>query len=341
MNPMDELNRKISDIKRRAGRSKDTRRYVSQWIEKDVYSKNVEDAFVMILRTSGCSWAQGSGCSMCGYINDASQEKVREEDLLFQFESAMENYNGEKIVKIFTSGSFLDEDEVPRPVQDRILAHLSEKAKNIIIESRPEFIRSERLEGKKNLEVAIGLESASDFVLEHSVNKGFRFEDYQNAVAILKENDVKVKTYLLLKPPFLSEKDAISDAVRSAEKIAKYSQTISFNPVNIQKFTMVERLWRNGEYRPPWLWSVVEVLKRSSEIDNVRLMSSPTAGGTRRGAHNCGVCDPKVLKGIEEFSLVQDPSCLKEIDCGCRDLWRDILATENIAKSQGDLLKLV
>ncbi len=338
---MDGLKEAISGIKRKHSKPRDPRRYVSQWVEKDLLDGREENAYVMILRTGGCGWAQSSGCFMCGYINDAVNGEVKEDDLLFQFENAMSKYNGEKIVKIFTSGSFLDEREVPKSVQDKILDILSEKAQNIIIESRPEFIRSERIQGKKNLEVAIGLESASDFVLEHAINKGFRFDDYKKAVGILKENEIKVKTYLLVKPPFLSEKEAISDAVKSAERIARYSPVISFNPVNIQKFTLAERLWRRGEYRPPWLWSVVEVLKRTSDLENVRIMSSPTGGGTKRGPHNCGVCDSKVLKGIGEFSLTQDPKYLKELQCKCKEIWNDILATENIARSQGDILKLI
>ncbi len=341
MKLMDELKESISGIRRMHSKPKDPRRYVSQWVEKDLLDGRKENAFVMILRTKGCSWAHSSGCSMCGYINDAASEEVKEDDLLFQFESAMSKYSGEKIVKIFTSGSFLDEKEVPIKVQDKILDSLSEKAQNIIIESRPEFVKSERVEGRRNLEVAIGLESATDFVLEHAINKGFRFGDYEKAVKILHENKIKVKTYLLVKPPFLSEKDAISDAVKSTNKIAKYSPTISFNPVNIQKYTLVERLWRRGEYRPPWLWSVVEVLKQTSDLDNVRLMSSPTGGGTKRGAHNCGICDSKILKAIEEFSQTQDPKHLEKLHCGCKEIWKDILATENIARSQGDILKLV
>jgi radical SAM enzyme (TIGR01210 family) len=189
--------------------------------------------------------------------------------------------------------------------------------------------------------VAIGLESASDFILENSINKGFRFNDYITAVNILKEQKVGVKTYLLIKPPFLTEKEAISDAIRSAEKIKDHSPTISYNPVNIQKFTLVERLWQNGEYRPPWLWSVVEVLKQSSKLNGVRVMSSPTAGGTKRGAHNCGECDKEVLLAMEEFSQSQDVAVLENLHCTCKELWQDILKTESIAKFQGDLVRMV
>ena len=256
----------------------------------------------------------------------------------------MNKYSNERIVKIFTSGSFFNDDEIPKAVQDEILGELADKAEKIIIETRPEFVSKDQLDGlvgKDKIEVAIGLESANDFVLEHSINKGFRAADYEKAAEVLKEMNIPVKTYLLVKPPFLTEKEAIGDAVSSARFASKYSKTISFNPVNIQNYTIVERLWRNGEYRPPWLWSVVEVLKQSSKLGEVRIMSSPTGGGTRRGAHNCGKCDKEVVGGIEEFSLSQDVSSLEDLECECKEQWRDILGVEGFTHTHGDLYRLI
>jgi radical SAM enzyme (TIGR01210 family) len=338
---MNDLQAIISSVRTRRSKPKDPREYVSFWVEKDVIDDKIVDAFVMILRTKGCFWALNSGCSMCGYINDAALDGVSENDLMYQFENIMKNYSDEKTIKIFTSGSFLDEREVPQTVYNKIFDELASKTDRIIIESRPEYVVSEKLEGRKNLEVAMGLESASDFILENSINKGFKFADYKKAAGLLKSSGLGVKTYLMIKPPFLTESDAITDAIQSAERIKEYTQTISFNPVNIQRYTLVERLWRNGEYRTPWLWSVVEVLMRTKDIRNVRIMSSPTGGGTKRGAHNCGICDNEILKGIEDFSLTQDISYLENLNCGCKNLWQDILQTEKITMAQGDLLRLI
>jgi radical SAM enzyme (TIGR01210 family) len=178
-------------------------------------------------------------------------------------------------------------------------------------------------------------------VLENSINKGFELKDYIKAASTLKDLGIGVKTYLLVKPPFLSEREAILDAVNSAKVVADYTQTISFNPVNVQKYTLVEKLWRNGEYRTPWLWSVVEVLRQSHKLKGVRLMSSPTAGGTKKGAFNCGKCDKEVLQAIEKFSLTQDISYLDAPDCECKNMWEDILNIECYTKTQGDLFKLI
>src|SRR5437016_4208336 len=129
-----------------------------------------------------------------------------------------------------------------------------------------------------------------------------------------------LKTDLLGKPAFLTELEAIEDAVRSGHEADPHSDTISFNPVNVQSRTIVDRLFRRGEYRPPWLWSVVEVLERTRDV-KAHVKSHPTAGGMVRGAHNCGSCDRRVVNAIEEFSLGLRRD-FDDLSCECKDVWR-------------------
>ena len=114
------------------------------------------------------------------------------------------------------------------------------------------------------------------------------------------------------------------DMVRSVRELIQHfpEQTISINPMNIQKRTVVERLFQRGLYRPPWLWSLVKVIMDVEEdvMDTVKLMSSPTGGGKVRGVHNCGKCDLMVLESIKRFSLTQDFShIMPPLDCCERD----------------------
>ena len=88
---------KIKSLRKYPERKYDSRKYVSCWSEKDVIDNEIVDAFVIILRTRGCVWALNSGCSMCGYINDAMIENVSDEDLLFQFSEAMKKFNDRKL----------------------------------------------------------------------------------------------------------------------------------------------------------------------------------------------------------------------------------------------------
>jgi hypothetical protein len=262
---------------------------------------------------------------------------VSGEDILSQFETAVQHYKGEKIVKLFTSGSFLDPSEIPVTVQQNILSTLQETAEKISVESRPEYITEKSLDSIQStiplskFEIGIGLETSNDFVREHAINKGFTFQDYKKAAGLLKQHKVHVKTYVLMKPPFLTEKQSLNDCLRTTKDTASYTDLLSLNPTNVQRHTVVEYLWNRNQYRPPWLWSIVEFLQQSKRLTDAFVKCDVVAGGSSRGAHNCGLCDKKVLHAIEEYSLTQQPEVFKDLSCRCQDQWRDQLDLENLS----------
>ena len=311
---------------------------VSFWSEPDRHQDVKTNAFVIILRTKGCAWHQKSGCSMCGYFQDSAHVEVSDQNLIKQYEYAMEKYNDEQIVKIFNSGSFLDEKEISHSVRDHILTDLSKKTDKINIESRPDYVSEKILKeikktfGEKTLEIGIGLETAQDNIRNQCINKGFSFNDYKKAAEKIKKQGFNIKTYVLIKPPFITEKHAINDAVQTVDKIKNITDTISFNPTNIQKYTLVEYIWRRNQYRPPWLWSIIEILKQSKKItkDN-RLQCDIVGGGSRRGAHNCEKCNNKILTAINDFSINQKINVLKNLDCECKEQWLDQLEIEPLS----------
>src|SRR5574340_1570791 len=83
----------------------DPREYISTWTEKDLLHGKVVDAWVIIFRTRGCYWAQASGCSMCGYVNDVARE-VSVADLPHQLDAVLKRHVGQPMVKVYTSGNF-------------------------------------------------------------------------------------------------------------------------------------------------------------------------------------------------------------------------------------------
>ncbi len=305
------------------------------WKESDMSGGRKVDAMVMIMRTNGCCWVKSGGCTMCGY-REASLGGVTEEDLLKQLEQALSRYKDEPFVKIYTSGSFLDDNEIPPSVRGKIFEAFS-GCERILFESRPEFITEDSLKGvPKTVTVALGLESSDPEVLEKSVHKGFTPSDIERAGRLLKSQGYGVRTYLLLKPPFMTESAAIEDAVRSARFAAPFSDEISVNPLNVQRGTYVERLWKKGDFRSPWIWSLIEVFRQLSGTVDSRLMSSPSGGGASRGVHNCGECDQRALDAIERFSYSQDVGDL-DVDCACRDRWRAYMESESILGTPADL----
>jgi len=305
---------------------------VASWFDYDYFKEERKaiKALTVILRTAGCQWRK---CTMCGFWQESAD--VTQADILAQLEHSLRNSPEEDIIlKIFTSGSFLDEREISSETRKEIAEMVRKvgRIRKFIVETRPEFVSAERIEdlkGVENLELAIGLETANDFFRSKYVKKGFSFDDYKKAAKIVIDGGATVKTYLLLKPPFVSEKKAIEDVIKSAELVSNYSPTISLNLCNIQKYTPLESLWRRGYYRPPWLWSAVEAMKEIKKR-NIVVMSDPVGAGYKRGPHNCGKCDREITEAIKKFNITQDVRVLErldenEIECECKDVWRALL----------------
>ncbi|MGA7861382.1 MAG: archaeosine biosynthesis radical SAM protein RaSEA [Thermoplasmata archaeon] len=308
--------------------------YVNQWTEAEALGEERVRAFVLILRTRGCYWADLKGCSMCGYAKDTLGRSATPEELGQQLDAALRVYRGEPYVKIYTSGSFLDDREVDADSRRRIVEGFSGHARRLLFETLPEFATPETLVPLRKsfageLEVALGLESTQPEVLLRYVNKNSPPGAYLDAAGRVRALGLRAKGYLLLKPPYLTEREAIEDVVTSVRIAAPHFDALSVNPVHIQNGTIVEWLYHRGRYRPPWLWSLAEVMHRSAaHRGTTRLVTFPTAGGLARGPHNCGTCDREFLSALEEASLAQQFEGLSALRCTCRDEWRTGMALE-------------
>ncbi|MGB9371187.1 MAG: archaeosine biosynthesis radical SAM protein RaSEA [Halobacteriota archaeon] len=301
------------------------------WTGLDLLNGEIVPSLTVLLTTKGCFWARDVGCTMCGYIADANPD-AQGSDIQKQLFKALALHGKEfKIVKLFTSGSFLDQEEVPVDARDAILAALADTPR-VIVESRPEFVTSEIcgdvVRSNRHVEVAIGLETSNDDIRNSCINKGFTFRGFVRAAKIAHSDGLTVKAYLLLKPPFLTESEAMEDAIQSTREAAPHADTISLNLCNVQKGTLVEALWKKKLYRPPWLWTAVEVLKRVNPIATV--ICDPVGAGTARGPHNCGKCDRQVISEIKEFSLSQD-SAWFTATCADQLLWKYVLEFEKFS----------
>ncbi len=310
-------------------------RYVNQWVEPEALEGERVRAFVLILKTRGCYWADLKGCSMCGYAKDTLGRSATPEELAQQLAHALARYRDEPYVKVYTSGSFLDDREVD-PVSRRTIASaFSGRARRFLFETLPEFATESALRPlsdafRGELEVALGLETTDPTVLARYVHKSASPAEYLAAGDRVRALGLRAKAYLLLKPPYLSESEAIDDVVRSVGEAAPHFDALSVNPVHIQNGTVVEWLYHRRQYRPPWLWSVATALSQGAERrGSSRLVSFPTAGGLPRGPHNCGSCDARVLATIEQASLSQEFGELARLEgCACREPWEALCALE-------------
>ena len=107
----------------------------------------------MILRTKGCHWWWSSGCTFCGYFND-TRDDITSEDLHAQWEFArqkFDDFSEHGMVKVYTSGSLLEDREIPVDFQETVLRDCHHLGKELVIESRTEQCSKEKLAWAKSI----------------------------------------------------------------------------------------------------------------------------------------------------------------------------------------------
>ena len=341
---MDAHNEVMRGIRAKKNRQYDPHEPTRVWVDEDNTPDGIRQSLTIILNTGGCRWARAGGCTMCGYVAESVEGgSVSHDALMDQIDVCLDHERERAdapgdLVKIYTSGSFLDEREVGAESR-RAVAETFADRERIVVESLPDFVEREKLTDFTDVgletDVAIGLETANDRVRRDCVNKYFDFADFEAACAeavaadAASEAGAGVKAYLLMKPPFLTESEAVSDMISSIERCADVPgcHTISMNPCNVQRYTMVDDLYFRDGYRPPWLWSVAHVLAQTADVDAI-VVSDPVGHGSDRGPHNCQECDDRVQKAIKDFDLRQDPTVFEQVSCGCELTWEAVMERE-------------
>jgi len=335
---MDAHNQAMREIRARKDETYDPREPTRVWLDEDNTPDGVYDSLTIILNTGGCRWARAGGCTMCGYVAESVEGgTVAHGDLMTQVRKCLDHEREHADepagqVKIYTSGSFLDEREIPPETREAVAAEFGDRDR-IVVESLPDFVDREKIAEFTDrglaTDIAVGLETATDRVRHDCVNKYFDFAEFERAAADAGEAGAGVKAYLLMKPPFLSESEAVADMKRSIRRCAGVEgcHTVSMNPCNVQRHTMVEDLFYGDGYRPPWLWSVAEVLAATAGED-VIVVSDPVGHGSDRGPHNCGECDDRVQRAIKDFDLRQDPAVFEQVSCACVRTWEAVVERE-------------
>jgi radical SAM enzyme (TIGR01210 family) len=291
---------------------------------------------MVILAATGCTFASRTGgCTNCSFPSFFGVgEPVSEESYLTQLEDALTRIpvdaSGPIQIDLFVSGSLFNPEEVPEAAQTKLIERTAgvPGEHRILVETRPEYATNDRLArartaaGEVRLEVAIGLESADDVIREQRICKGFTWESFERAAGRVHAHDIDLLVHLLLKPIDTGEREAIEDLVTSAARVFAIGGRVGLQPCFVAPDTPVERAFDAGSYRPPWLWSVVEVVQRIAAQGSVYVGLSDEGMEPQRSARNCGDCDARVLAALTAFNQSQDSAPLAELSCSCREEWR-------------------
>lgn len=299
----------------------------------------------IVLLSKGCSVAT---CTMCPLPNESlnGERNLTLEDLEKQIDSTFNPDDKPEMLTIYTNGNFFSDLEMSADSRKLIYGKAKKSGVSFLtVESLPQFITREKLEeakinlGETKLVVAIGLQSSDDTVREIAINTTCTKKSFEKTIKLLHEYSYIPQVFLMIKPPFLTETEGIKDVVESVRYLADLGiKNPILCPTRVAPNTITELLYYEGNYTPPWLWSIIEVLKQTintgisprvaiSELD-------PESNPDSILARNCRTCTTQAIKLIREFNTTRNIEELLFFDCECRQTYFSQIKKEEDSPAQ-------
>jgi radical SAM enzyme (TIGR01210 family) len=282
----------------------------------------------VIVMSGGCSVPT---CTMCPFTNENNYGRpTSPEALLDQVRGVLERTKDEpeyEVLSLYNDGSLFAPREVPREVQVEIARLVAASGvKRLVVESLPQFITEGVLTpfvaalGDVQLEIGIGLQSADDVVREVLVNTRISKASFERALGVMAGLGVEPKVYLMVKPPFLTDGEAVTDVVQSVDYLTGLGvRGMTLCPTRVSRNTVAWELWSAGRYTPPNLWTVVEAVRRVHERLAVRVACVNLRGTDFESVFPdaCPQCADRVVDSLMRFGETGSPADLPEA-CACR-----------------------
>ncbi|MEZ6125180.1 MAG: radical SAM protein [Planctomycetaceae bacterium] len=156
-------------------------------------------------------------CVMCDLWKNTTAEIVPAGAIPAQISFALPQLKTAKHLKLYNSGNFFDPQAIPPADLSRI-ADMVNGFRTVIVENHPRMCGDAcvRFAGEYDgqLEVAMGLETSHEPTLRW-LNKRMTLQDFSRACEFLMAHDIRVRTFVLLRPPDTSEADGIRRALDS------------------------------------------------------------------------------------------------------------------------------
>jgi radical SAM enzyme (TIGR01210 family) len=291
---------------------------------------------IIFLRSTGCEWVEKTGgCTMCGFYCATSRgREVSAEEYIAQFEYVMDEVDlrDYPVISLYNDGNIFNEHEMPIRAVEQMCKYIDgyDNIKKVVVESRIDYSPDEHVQKMKKslngrlLEVAFGFESANSQVMNLCINKGFSAHNFDIFYSRMRKMGVLAKPLLLVKPPFLTEREAIQDVLQTLSYCASRGiDYVDLEVTTVEKNTVVHELWKYNLYRPPWLWSLIDLLQQCHRRfgNRAHVYVSPWNYSVESldWARNCGQCDTEVVHAIERYNCHFDIAEFEGLDCSCQD----------------------
>ena len=223
---------------------------------------------VILLTNKECPWR----CVMCDLWKNTTSRTVPLGAIPHQIEFALRTWRQAgcviEHVKLYNSGSFFDAAAIP-PSDYSAIARKISFAQHVVVESHPRLVGARVLRLRDllqgSLEVAMGLETAHPDLLRR-LNKRFELTHFVQAADFLRREQIAVRAFVLVNPPFMSQAEGAEWVVKSADfAFCCGASVVSLIPTRSGNGAM-DQLLQQGQFSPPTLSTLEKALELTLDL---------------------------------------------------------------------------
>lgn len=225
----------------------------------------------IFLTNRECPWR----CLMCDLWRNTIAETVPAAAIPQQIDYALERLPNARQIKLYNSGSFFDPHAIP-PGDYEAIARRLDGFDRVIVECHPALVGDaclrfrDLIRGK--LEIAMGLETAHAEILER-LNKRMTLEMFADSARFLRDNEIDLRAFILVKPPFMRQEETVDWALRSLEFAFECGATAASLIPTRGGNGALEELALAGEFSPPSLQTLEAAMKQGVLLKKGRVFA--------------------------------------------------------------------
>jgi archaeosine synthase beta-subunit len=262
----------------------------------------------VFLTNRECPWR----CLMCDLWSHTLVDAVPRGAVAAQIDYALQRMPPARQIKLYNSGSFFDVQAIPLADHPAIAKQVA-GFERVIVESHPALVGENCLRFRDRLspplEVAMGLETAHPEVLAR-LNKRMTLEQFAGAAALLREEEIDLRVFILVKPPFMREDEALVWAKRSLEFAFDCGATAATLIPTRAGNGALEELAAGGEFSSPRLATLEAALAYGLGLHRGRVFADLWDAGKTLA---CPHCDDLRILRLRAMNLRQ--TILEPISC--------------------------
>jgi radical SAM enzyme (TIGR01210 family) len=252
---------------------------------------------------------------MCDLWKNTLIESVPVGAIPTQIDYALAHLSPARQIKLYNSGNFFDlraiaVEDYPA-IASRVVAF-----DRVIVECHPALIGENCFRFKNllsgRLEVAMGLETVHPEVLE-KLNKRMTTSMFAAAAGGLREHDIDLRVFILVKPPFMTEDDALYWTERSLDFAFDCGATAATLIPTRSGNGAMEALAAARDFLPPRLATLENALSYGIALGRGRVFAD--LWDLKPGVE-CPHCYPERIARLRRMNLQQ--TVLAPVACACR-----------------------